>query len=368
MPGVEPDNYALLLLRDPGLALRLRPAQWTLAISDLRGTDLLSRVAAVCNEFGLLPQIPEGPRRHLEGALQLSRAQVTEVRRELRYLQDALTGLDGPVLVLKGAAYIVGGHAAALGRTFSDIDLLVPKPLLPAVESQLMLHGWMSTHHDPYDQRYYREWMHELPPMRHLQRGTSVDVHHAILPETAHLRPDSAALLADAQPVAEIPGWFTPSTQDLVLHSLTHLLHNDDLSHALRDLSDVDRLLRQHATHEAWWTGLLARAHQHQLPQVLFDGLRLTVEVLDSPVPAAVLRTLAGQSRRAGLADRLIQGPWRLVLRHGGCMRHARRVMTAEGLLYLRAHALRMPPGLLVRHLSIKAWRQLTERPEPVKA
>ena len=32
--------------------------------------------------------------------------------------------------------------------------------------------GWATTHHSPYDQRYYRTWMHELPPLRHAVRGS----------------------------------------------------------------------------------------------------------------------------------------------------------------------------------------------------
>jgi hypothetical protein len=34
-----------------------------------------------------------------------------------------------------------------------------------------MLAGWAATHHDAYDQRYYRQWMHELPPMQPYARG-----------------------------------------------------------------------------------------------------------------------------------------------------------------------------------------------------
>ncbi|NUP85150.1 MAG: hypothetical protein HUU30_05275 [Burkholderiaceae bacterium] len=37
-------------------------------------------------------------------------------------------------------------------------------------------------------------------------------------------------------------------------------------------------------------------------------------------------------------------------------------------LLYLRAHWLRMPPLLLARHLSIKAWRRLRGDDSPTAA
>ncbi len=86
--------------------------------------------------------------------------------------------------MLKGAAYLVADLPSSAGRLFSDVDILVPKPRLPEVESHLTMHGWMTTHHSGYDQRYYRERMHELPPMEHVHRGTTIDVHHTILPET----------------------------------------------------------------------------------------------------------------------------------------------------------------------------------------
>ncbi|WP_311964411.1 nucleotidyltransferase family protein, partial [Acinetobacter baumannii] len=96
----------------------------------------------------------------------------------------------------------MAGLDAGRGRLFSDVDILVPKPRLDEVEAALMLHGWASTHLDPYDQRYYREWMHEIPPKVHVRRGISIDVHHAIMPETAADRPDPDLLRAAAIPIA----------------------------------------------------------------------------------------------------------------------------------------------------------------------
>ncbi|MDT1852626.1 nucleotidyltransferase family protein, partial [Acinetobacter baumannii] len=107
-----------------------------------------------------------------------------------------------PLILLKGSAYAMAGLDAGRGRLFSDVDILVPKPRLDEVEAALMLHGWASTHLDPYDQRYYREWMHEIPPKVHVRRGISIDVHHAIMPETAADRPDPDLLRAAAIPIA----------------------------------------------------------------------------------------------------------------------------------------------------------------------
>ena len=37
----------------------------------------------------------------------------------------------------------------------------------------------------PYDDAYYRDHMHELPPLIHKERDRMIDVHHTILPLTA---------------------------------------------------------------------------------------------------------------------------------------------------------------------------------------
>ncbi|HPZ83074.1 MAG TPA: galactitol-1-phosphate 5-dehydrogenase, partial [Thermogutta sp.] len=57
-----------------------------------------------------------------------------------------------------------------------------------------------------FDQLYYRRWMHELPPLIHAERDRMIDVHHAILPLTHRIRPDMAAMLADARPLPERAG------------------------------------------------------------------------------------------------------------------------------------------------------------------
>jgi hypothetical protein len=87
----------------------------------------------------------------------------------------------------------------------------VPKERLAEVESLLMAHGWVSTHHDACDQRYDREWMHELPPMQRMRRAAVIDVYHAILPETAAVRPDLARLRAAARLASDASELYRPA-------------------------------------------------------------------------------------------------------------------------------------------------------------
>lgn len=47
-----------------------------------------------------------------------------------------------PVILLKGASYVLLGLPSADGRVFTDIDILVAHTHIAAAEAALMLGGW----------------------------------------------------------------------------------------------------------------------------------------------------------------------------------------------------------------------------------
>ena len=354
---MKPEQGALLVqvLRAPERLRDLDEAQWSLLARQARRSDVLARVACLTDEVGARPGLSEQVGAHLDDVLMLARAQAAEVRREVAFLAQALAPLGIPVTLMKGAAYLMSGRRAAMGRLFSDIDIMVPKARIGEVEAALMLNGWAGSHHTPYDQRYYRKWMHEIPPMQHIHRGTTLDVHHAILPETARLRPDSALLLAEAVSLADDVRVQVLSPHDMVLHSMTHLFHNEELSHGLRDLSDLDLLLREFAADPSFWPGLVERAKQLDLTRPLFYGLRYTGRLFATPIPEETLVSSA-QFRPGPPLGILMDLLWScgLAPQHAS----AAPACSAPALfaLYVRAHWLRMPPLLLARHLATKAF------------
>ncbi len=326
--------------------------QWELLVREARGANLLARLAALLEDQGLLQAVPPAPRAHLEAWLVVSRAQEEAVRREVAHLVKALAPTGADVILLKGAAYLFAGLPAARGRLFSDVDILVPGVALAQVEAALMRHGWATTHHDAYDQRYYRQWMHELPPMQHVSRQTVLDVHHAILPPTARLKPDSAKLAAASRPLAAEPRLRLLAPADMVLHSATHLFLNEEWSHALRDLADLDSLLRHFGPEAGFWQDLAPRAFELDLARPLYYALRYARHILETPVPAEALRAIDG-ARPPRPLSRLMDG---LFL---GALESDRPL--ARRALYIRAHWLRMPPLMLARHLATKAFRGADE-------
>lgn len=342
-------------LIDPGLIANLSLYDWDLLIRQARQSNLLGRLAALLDQRQLLSQVPEQPKAHLESSLAVAQRQQQAVRWEVDRIQYALTDIP-PVILLKGAAYIMLQLPSAQGRLFSDIDILVPKSHIEAAELALKINGWITTLHDAYDQRYYRQWMHELPPMTHLTRQTFLDVHHTILPETARLHPDPQKLIDAAAPLSGYPGLKVLAPVDMLLHSATHLFHEGEFDKGLRDLSDLDILLRHFSQHEPdFWQRLLQRAVELDLVRPLFYALRYTVRILHTPVPANVLANVS-QHSPGKFALRLMDTLFPRAFRphHASCedwFTHP-----ALKLLFVRSHWLKMPFPLLVWHLFHKTF------------
>jgi hypothetical protein len=229
----------------------------------------------------------------------------------------------------------------------------VPTARINDAEAALMMHGWATSHHSAYDDRYYREWMHELPPMQHGRRMTVVDVHHAILPVTASSKPDSARLIAAARALPDRPGVLVLAPVDIVIHSACHLFHEEELEKGLRDLSDLDLLLRDFAALPGFWSELLARASELDLERAVFYALRFSSRLLGTPVPVATLQA-AERFAPAPPTMRLMDALYgRALLPHHPSCDDGLSAL-ARRLLFLRAHWLRMPPALLARHLAHK--------------
>lgn len=344
------------VLRDPPSMAALDAPGWELLLRQAGAADLGATLALLAAEHDLLPRLPPPVRRRLAWSRTAWERHTQAVAFEVQRVRSALLPTGLPLILLKGTAYVAAGLPAASGRLFSDIDILVPKTALADVESQMLLHGWASTHLDDYDQRYYRQWMHELPPMQHVRRASVVDIHHAILPETAAVRPDPALLRGAARSIPGAPGLQVLAPCDMVLHSATHLFSEGEYHHGLRDLFDLHRLLCHFGASEpGFWQALPARARQLELARPLFYALRYSMALLGTPVPAATLAEAAvGRPNPALLAlmDVLFGNALRPPLPGcGGMLSPA-----FDGCLYIRGNWLRMPPLMLSRHLFQKAF------------
>lgn len=330
------------------------PHGWERLLGQARRAGLLGRVATQLSRIGRLGDVPEGPRRHLLWAMRLLDRQRADVAWEVECVRRALSAVDTPLVLLKGAAYLLADLPPANGRLFADVDIMVARGRLAEAESALLAAGWICEVRDRYTNRYYREWMHELPPLRHVHRGSILDVHHTIAPPTSRFAVDGARLLDRIRPVPGRTGLFMLAPVDMVLHSATHLFQEGELWHGLRDLIDLDELVRGFAREPAFWSELLARADELGLRVPLWHALHHLGRIFGTRAPAALARPAALRAH-AFLGRSLTAGLLRIALRpeHPTCDGPFSR--TARFLLYIRSHWLRMPPHRLIPHLLRKA-------------
>lgn len=342
----EPDCWRVL--DGPTLELLLRQA------ARAHVTATLGRRLA---SAGILPVLSVPLRDRFKAAEVVADEHERRLRYGLTLAAQALAGSGIPVVVLKGGAYLLGGFPNAAGRLTSDLDLLVPEARLAEAERLFHQAAWHSEAGDEYDEHYYRQWMHELPPLRHPHHGVTIDLHHNLSPRTGRLAIDAEELFARAVPLGSRTPFLRLADEDLVLHLCVHLFHDGEFHHALRELLDLDGVLRHCMVDDPDWERLLERAAQFGLMRPLYYGCHFSAELLRTPVPSRVQRHLLATVRRTP-GQRLAEAAMaRCMLPAAGDAPTLGRRL-AETALLMRAHWLRMPPGLLLRHLVTQAWRR----------
>src|SRR5262245_12134540 len=347
----------LAVLRAPETARGFGSGDWELLVRIARGGELLGRLGARLDATGLRGEVPPAAWAHFESTLVEARYRAQMVTAELARLERTLRPLGTPLVLLKGAAYLAERRPWAAGRTPADVDLMVPRSRLGDAERALRESGWTMEPLPPYDERYYREWSHELPPMRYPGHANELDLHHTILPRTGRLRPDADALASRSVPIGS--GAFRAlAPPDQVLHLCAHLFQESDCANRLRDIVDLDAMLRDFGAQESFWRELPQHAKRHQLARPLWYGLRFAERFLGTPIPASASAALAagkpGPVARAAM-DLLVP---LAMLPTDPDRRAPAAVRLARAILLARSHWLRMPPLLLARHLAHKSMRR----------
>jgi hypothetical protein len=316
------------VMRDPASVEALDADGWNSLLAAARAERLIGTLAWRLTTI----YVPSAVRPILNDAKADSGREAQQALWEADRAAQALRGLGIPVVLLKGTAYVAADLRAGQGRFIGDLDILVPKHAMPDVERALMAAGWEWVKEDPYDDAYYRQWMHELPPMIHVERDRMIDVHHTILPLTARQTPDAASMLADAVPITD--GLYILSPEDRVVHSVAHMLADGDMQGGLRNLWDIYCLLP-----DVDPAALDRRAAHHGLRAHVRQAQRLAAAIY-------------GDGARLTLWDRLVRT--RLLARDGWG-RETRKLLVFA--FFVRSHWLRMPPLMLARHLFTK-WRK----------
>lgn len=359
--AARPDTALLLAaLRRPDSMLALDLDAWDLLIRAARRAKLLATLHGRLRSSGTLEQVPAAVARHLSADFQLYEFRRRKALAMLSALTPLLSDLAHPLLLLKGTAYVCQQMPLSVGRLFSDVDILVPRTALDVVEQQLLRSGWKFTLDDAYDQRYYREWSHELPPLLHPNHVLTLDVHHTILPVTGKARIDSTALLRDAIRLPDTP-WHVLDPADQFMHACLHMFQDSDCVDRLREIVDLDMLIRTHSANASFWPRLCERALR--IPgagRAIWYGLRYSQLLLGTPVPANVMAELIPVAPGAAVRrwmdhaiGEVLFGP------HPDAINDKASFLSSTALK-ARAMQLRMPLHLLLQHATVKFLRSLT--------
>lgn len=327
-------------LRDPTSVRTLDGVGWTDLISLARAESLLGSLAHRLEGVDVPAQI----RPVLDDAIAAHDLARQQALWEADCARRALADYPGKVVLMKGTAYVAADLDAGISRSIGDLDIMVAREDLKKVENMLLEAGWEWVKPDPYDDQYYREHMHELPPLIHRDRDRMIDVHHTTLPLTARPTPDAQAMLNNAIQLES--GQYVMAPADMILHAVAHLFADGDLAGGLRNLWDIDQLVRQFSEQlEDFWVELGTRANIHGLSTHLAQALRLGAQLYGTPVSGY-------GSNQTRLTDHLCK---RRLLARDGWGRETRAL--TRMFFYIRSHWLRMPPLMLVRHLFVK-WRK----------
>lgn len=353
------------LLQSPERLTALAPGEWHPVLTLARRSGLIGTLAARSAERQLLETLPEAARDALVGGLRLGDHHDGMLRWEAGRVRRALADCGEPAVLLKGAAYATLGLPSSRGRLTGDIDILVRRAALPRVEASLLAHGWEPTEEDDYNQRYYRRYMHELPPLRHRERGTVVDVHHTISPPTSRIKIDGETLWPRTRATG-LGGLLVLGPADMVLHAMIHLFHEGSIERGLRDLVDIDGLLRHFASESGFWDELVARADAAGAGRVVFYALRYAALFLATPLPEPVLTAARRWSPPAAVVRLMDAAVVRALMSYRGDAGPATRL--ANRLLYVRSHWRRMPPHQLGLHLLRKLLMRRRAAAEPAEA
>lgn len=345
-------------LRNPSLDVgNFSPNDWEFFLHNARGADLLARINHNLKKYDRISSIPAKIKNHLDSAQRFHDSQARGIYWDIKKIHDVLAKENIPFILLKGSAYILGELNTGNGRMVSDIDILVRKESIELAEHLLIKNGWFPSNLNPYDQRYYRQWMHEIPPLKNLKRGTTLDIHHTILPPTAGYRINTELLWKNAVPIQKFSLAFRFSPCDLIIHSAAHLFHDGEMIHGLRDLCDIDSLIKEFSESPDFWEKITKRASDLNQEESLSLALILCKEIINSPIPNEKILKI-GSIFKYNLTATIFY----LAITSKILKRKRTYHKLAELFVYIRSHYLRMPLFLLIPHLIRKS---LTEKHNP---
>lgn len=357
MKKIQHQDICSILL-EPKVGLQFDLVTWQSIILVLREEKLLATLYHLALDSGVYKQFPEFVQRHLYSAYIYANRQSKQIFYEALLLQELLEKNAINPVFLKGANYALRKSNNSHGRICSDIDVLVKVEDINNCESLLLAQNWKSEKLTKYDEKYYRQWAHEIPPLMHPFRGTVLDIHHNLYLPISGRSPnielflDELDLTEDSFAVLKIP--------QTVMHSIIHLFMNEDFSSGLRDLFDIYRLVTEYGD-EDFWNDLISLAQKSNFLLELQYCLVALTTIFSFEVPQCVSNRLQDKSLSK------VQQFWAKHIFVNAIIPHhplvaLKRQSCASSLAYFRGHWVKMPMTVLFKHFVVKIWNQVVDQ------
>lgn len=341
----------------PQKAVELSSDEWFHFILILREAKLLASFYHLANQKNCFNHYPEYAQRHLTSACVVAQRQKIQVIFECATLTELLAKINVSPVYMKGANYILRDSINSRGRMISDIDVLVDKQDLQKVEGFLKKQLWHTDELSDYDEKYYRSWAHEIPPMYHLLRDTVLDIHHNIYLPISGRSPNINTFTKQLKLTQK--QCLVLEDAATVLHSIIHLFMNEDFTNAFRDMLDL-HLLFDELGNDDFWRDLNELAYTSGFHKELYYCLVLRQRLFHSSNPE-ILTNLNVRFKNATSTFFIHQ-----VLYHGLTPQHYLldrfHNKLARFVIFIRGHWIKMPLPILLKHLTIKSYLAMVHK------
>lgn len=309
-------------------------------------TGCVSRVLAYLEEHQLETQVPHSLVWHFTSAKRMKSAQQRDFTFTLSKLAKHLAAYKGDVILLKGAAYAVDTKGkVGQGRLFSDVDIYVDKTDLNTVEQVLVWSGWKyDEEKSDYDINYYRNWMHELPPLANSSVPLMLDLHHHLVPIISRQHFDMQKL-AQQTIASEHERFRVLNPEAQLIHTALHMLTNDDMNNISRDLLDFLFIYRSHKS-QAFDSRLLNLADESGTHNHVLRALNMLRLFFAEEMSAELSERIA----RRGNLEKWVDARYQQVFLSRVLDKDPGSNNISLFLMWLRAHYLKMPTWVLIKH------------------
>lgn len=207
---------------------------------------------------------------------------------ELQWIVSALSAVNIPVIVLKGAYLRQAVYGNPALREMGDIDLMVPREHLRQAHDIVAAYGYQSLKSGAIDVEVDSAVGHHLP--RYVKSGvTAAELHWNLTTTREPYAIDPGDLWKRAVPfrVGDVTA-LALSPEDLLLHLCLHASYQHEFGFGVRWACDLGAVIRHHGARLDWET-VNGRAVAWKWVPGVYAALRLAHDLVGAEVPSDVL-------------------------------------------------------------------------------